>query len=240
MKGDRMDSVKKIAKIRAFTLLELLVVLAIIAVLISILVPGLNKSREMARTVICRTKVRDYSLIHYGYLMETDQFIPLSVKDPVMRPWTTLDSFRKAVGLNGLADAYKQRRSEIQEYKPAYPRSYMCPSARHCLRNPEDGLYALERSYGLNAHPYYQGQQELLQIKRYPSKHLCAADALDWWFNYWECDKYDQYGDVWLGFETYGMVGFRHSGKANVSFWDGRVETMKAEEVKENLYYWLR
>jgi prepilin-type processing-associated H-X9-DG protein len=65
------------------------------------------------------------------------------------------------------------------------------------------------------------------------------ADALDWWFNCWQCDKYAEYGEQWLGFETYGTAAIRHSKKANVAYWDGHVEQMTAEELKDDLNEWL-
>jgi prepilin-type N-terminal cleavage/methylation domain-containing protein len=54
-------------KCGAFSLLELLVVIGIIAILISILVPTLNKTREAATTLKCQAQLRQMGQAIYAY-----------------------------------------------------------------------------------------------------------------------------------------------------------------------------
>lgn len=66
-------------KKKAFTLVELLVVISIIAILLAVLMPALSRAREMARTVICQTNLKQLGTAWDAYTVANNGLIASSL-----------------------------------------------------------------------------------------------------------------------------------------------------------------
>lgn len=62
--------------IAGFTLIELLVVIAILSLLISILLPSLQKAREIARKAVCSVQLRGLAVVSVTYASDANDYLP--------------------------------------------------------------------------------------------------------------------------------------------------------------------
>src|SRR5947209_18837064 len=60
----------------AFTLVELLVVIGIIALLISMLLPALNRAREQSRRIVCASQMRQLGIATLQYANSNRGHLP--------------------------------------------------------------------------------------------------------------------------------------------------------------------
>jgi prepilin-type N-terminal cleavage/methylation domain-containing protein/prepilin-type processing-associated H-X9-DG protein len=105
----------------AFTLVELLVVIAIIALLMSILMPALSRARKVAKSVVCRTNIKQWGLVYSLYAQDNDDSFPQGYESAYVNE---VDAWM----LGALLPHYKNKNLR------------MCPSTKTLDRPPAEGL----------------------------------------------------------------------------------------------------
>lgn len=61
---------------KGFTLIELLVVISIIALLLAIMMPALGKAKELARTVMCSSNLKQWGIVWKLFGVDNDDHLP--------------------------------------------------------------------------------------------------------------------------------------------------------------------
>ncbi len=215
-----------------FTLIELLVVIAIISLLVSVLLPSLRKAKELARSTICKSNLRNVGLAMLLYAEEYDGWTPVVYDDTNVR-WHErlyLDDF---VGED-------RDGSSI----------FLCPSHPPYEKNYDPtttGFKGEGAAYGFRgSRAYYRStgnftisgsQYQLLrgaitdptgEIKfNTPSDFIYVMDSRH---NYWSLVK-----EQWYYLRVWGNGGenvhMRHNSRANFLFGDGHVEQLGYDQV---------
>jgi len=147
---------------QAFTLVELLVVIGIIALLVSILLPSLNRAREMAQRTQCAANIRQFYNGDLAYLTESKRWhLPGFFGDPSPPPganqtptspvhyqynriWSAAREWRQALNQPVLTD----------NIRPSYVlRELMCPTMMATREDANWGAAAPDTSYGYWLYP---------------------------------------------------------------------------------------
>jgi prepilin-type N-terminal cleavage/methylation domain-containing protein len=140
-----------------FTLIELLVVIAIISLLVSILLPSLNKAKELARRAVCASNQRNLGLGIHFYGNEYNGYAPTSRVEYTYQArllHTTSGSIRY---FQNLALLYTNMFSHPVSEQPRYSGFVETPEVFYC---PTVGSMSSMSYYQFNtpANPWWELQ----------------------------------------------------------------------------------
>lgn len=228
---------------KAFTLIELLVVIAVVALLLSIIMPGLQKAKEKTRELACRNNLRQLCIGLTFYAEDNDGYA-MELLDELGNYW-----FHEIAPY--LGDRFYEENPE-QNLEGVMKITY-CPSTKK-----PDSTYGTakkawrflegEGSYGMNLWLCNYGKySEGLPKEKYFEKVTNAgadvpafADSV--WVGSWpfgnDLVPSDLTGEIgYPGYphgEGYFMGRFcidRHNMAVNVSFTDGHAAKVTLEEL---------
>lgn len=213
-----------------FTLIELLVVIAIISLLVSILLPSLNKAKELARGVVCASNLRNLATAAGLYAHDHDGML-LRDRDNISNYYIWTYAIRPYLGGPDLPELRKT--GDADEVPPA--EGLICPSAAYVIEEPWETTYAENILIGWS----------WLQIDGWEDRFLTQSDlgrpAKTVYFMDYHAKLNPGYTRVqgsrcvhpseWLDLDPEPLDSLRHNEQGNVAWADGSVGTVDEEAL---------
>ena len=218
---------------KSFTLIELLVVIAIIAILASMLLPALQQARETARSAKCISNLKNAQMAYTNYFTDYDDYGPYYY-------------YGKAVGkgfwesaLVGNKYLPSDRALNLNQYDYYNSSILLCPTMTNHITNG-----AKRSDYGLN----WQTTQAkvgtsyvISKVTGIPKGSVILGDR-------WQFNNAADISQIYFHYTAETIltmngnsndkypIGIHHNKKANVTFLDGHVSTITAQDAYANRY----
>lgn len=220
---------------RKFTMIELLIVIAVIAILITLLLPALNKARKTAQSIGCTSNLQQIGKGSYMYSSDnTDYILPFWTKHYGHKPETFFYQLLNQCGVRWYGNYVNKG-------------AFRCPGERRPIgsSNFSDaaGQMYLASHYGVNAylHPGFSEKGTGGKIKKTsavyaPSRAISIGD---------------RQRTTTKHFNSIGWIGYRHGpgedsrinisslagvlpgSRANLLYYDGHVSSRAVFELQQ-------
>ena len=228
-----------------FTLVELLVVLAIIGILAGILMPVLQTMQNSSKSTKCAANLRQLQLGNILYSNDWNgSFVPGAYYDPSTKkfpnPYTVNPQFAAYAIESGTT------KSGGDTYNLGMVKGLFCPLSKPPTLRFQDITYSYAANMFIMPSDSWPSVRPLVARRTYPliQEKVAFMDGLWANLNYHAAYEYADGSNAYYGHTGYLFSGspapegvpsktlaYRHRTKANVVFYDGRVQIMSAKEL---------
>jgi len=234
---------QRVRTTRGFTLVELLVVIGIIAVLMSILLPALNRAREAAKAVTCASNLKQIGMAFAMYVNDNKDYTPNFIINPAPDPF--LANVGTEMQWSGALRRYLASAAQftgVTQQEEMKQTVFFCPSAKSNRQRFVGWTGApvsyMPNSYVMN-HNYWDATQKNIHRKhsaiRFKARQMALAETWLGTSPGWDLvEGWEPNSAIWVGeYRLKGMnVGSRgcvlpwHAGgrQSNILMADWHVE----------------